>query len=168
MKTIVITGPESTGKTTLLRSLRSRFEAIFVPEYARIFLNKKSVHTEFHHVLRIAQGQLELYDKACENNPDYIISDTDLLVLHVWSKLKFPDFDFGKFYSWEKRPVDLYLLCEPDIPWESDELREDPEGRYKIFNIYKKILSKEAKNFIILSGEEQERIEKAAKAIEDL
>jgi len=168
MKTIVITGPESSGKTTLLRALRSRLDATLIPEYARIFLNKKKINTQFHHILRMAQGQLELYEKAKEHSPELIIADTDLLVLYIWSKLKFPEFDFNKFHSWEKRPVDLYLLCEPDIPWEADELREDPDGRYKIFDLYKNTLSKAGKDYIVLSGTEQQRIEKAEEAINKL
>jgi nicotinamide riboside kinase len=165
MKSIVITGPESSGKTTLLRNLRRQVDATFIPEFARIFLSGKKVEVQFHHILSIAQGQLELYEKAKMTNLPLIVSDTDLLVLQVWSQIKFPDFEFKNFYRWEKRPIDLYLLCKPDIPWEADPLREDPDSREEIFKVFESELIRSGKPFELIGGEQQDRLEIALRVI---
>ncbi|MEI9909616.1 MAG: AAA family ATPase [Bacteroidota bacterium] len=52
--------------------------------------------------------------------------DTDMYVMKVWC-----EFVFGKCHRFVldeivKRNFDLYLLCNTDLPWVKDELREYP------------------------------------------
>ncbi len=68
--------------------------------------------------------------------------DTDMYVMKVWC-----EFVFGNCHRFildeiVKRKYDLYLLCNVDLPWVKDELREYPdlENRLKLYYIYKDIM----------------------------
>ena len=53
---------------------------------------------------------------------------------------------------------DYYLLCKPDIPWEEDRLRENPNERDDIFDVYETTLKKRNLNYKIVKGSIQERL----------
>ena len=96
--------------------------------------------------------------------------DTNMYVMKVWC-----DFVFGKCHTWiteqiAKRKYDLYLLCNTDLPWVKDELREYPdlETRDKLYHIYKNILSKQSVPWEDINGGYEERLEKAVKAVDTL
>ncbi|MDP5043417.1 MAG: ATP-binding protein, partial [Leeuwenhoekiella sp.] len=61
---IVLFGPESSGKTTLSRALSEYYKTLWVPEYAREYLQKKWVTQkticEPKDILPIARGQIKL------------------------------------------------------------------------------------------------------------
>ena len=96
--------------------------------------------------------------------------DTDMYVMQVWSR-----FVFGKCHSWIlnqvlQRKYDLYLLCNVDLPWIKDELREYPDlaSREKLYNIYKGIMLNQPVPWIDISGDYDERFQKAVAAVEQL
>ena len=47
------------------------------------------------------------------------------------------------------------MLCNPDIAWEEDRLRENPNNRFELFEIYKKEISKLKQGYFIISGEDR-------------
>ena len=61
---VVIFGPESTGKTTLSEQLARHYNSVWVPEYARKYLqdkwNNERKTCEPHDLLPIAIGQMAL------------------------------------------------------------------------------------------------------------
>lgn len=69
-----------------------------------------------------------------------------------------------------KRKYDLYLLCNIDLPWVKDELREYPdlETREKLFHIYKDILINQATPWIEVKGKSEERLKIAIDAVDNL
>jgi NadR type nicotinamide-nucleotide adenylyltransferase len=171
---IVITGPESTGKSTLCESLALHYNTVSVKEYAREFLLKHGTNYTYEDLLSIAKGQLELEEAAIRTAMDagqnMIILDTDMYVMKVWC-----EFVFGNCHPFileqiKKRKYDLYLLCQPDLPWVKDELREYPdlETREKLFHLYKAILENQAVPFVIINGPYEERFKKAVSAIDQL
>jgi NadR type nicotinamide-nucleotide adenylyltransferase len=175
IKKIVIVGPESTGKSTICAQLAERFSTSWVPEYAREYLLKHGTDYKVEDLLTIAKGQLALEEKgiqqlledpAATNNLLFI--DTNMYVMQVWS-----EFVFGKCDSWileqiVARPYDLYLLCNTDLPWVKDELREYPdmESRTRLFHIYKQILSSQQVPWVEIRGSYKQRFEIASKAVE--
>ena len=169
MKKIVITGPESTGKTTLSRKLSKYFEFPLVEEYAVDYLIKTGGKYIYRDLLKIAKGQIEKENRIVnETNSDLIISDTDLLTIKIWSKVK-----FGKISRWimktiRNRHYDHYLLCYPDIPWEYDPFRENPNDREWLFELYEKELKKYRKKYTIIKGNEEIRFNSASEIINDL
>ncbi len=169
---IVLTGAESSGKTTLTNQLACHFECTFVLEYARLFFEqKKTASYGYEDLLKIAQGQIRLENKKIKNNLNskLCILDTDLITIKIWSMVK-----FGKCEDWilkqiEARKYDFYLLCSPEgIAWEADPLRENPQDRNDLFKLYEKELIFYNKKYRILKGNEMERLHAAVCALQDL
>ena len=154
LKKIVIIGPESTGKSTLCDQLAQHYETKWCPEFAREYLLTNGTNYEFDDLLTIARGQLVLEDEYTTTLEKQSLSfleegghiplfiDTDMYVMKVWC-----EFVFGKCHRFVldeivKRNYDLYLLCNTDLPWVKDELREYPDliSRRKLYNMYKDIM----------------------------
>ena len=149
MKKIVITGPESSGKTSLAHRLAVDFGISRVEEYARQYLNENGLEYEEIDLLKIAKGQWMAEKNEAVNEPDYLICDTDLLTIKIWSAEK-----YGQVHPWilERvgKGVDLYLLIRPTLPWEADPQRAHPEDRERLFNIYKKELKELQIPYVII------------------
>jgi len=69
-----------------------------------------------------------------------------------------------------ERKYDLYLLCNVDLPWVKDELREYPdlETRLKLYHFYKDIMVNQSVPWIDISGDYDERLQKAISAVDQL
>ena len=169
IKKIVVIGPESTGKSTLCEQLAAHFNTVWCPEYARAYLNENGREYSFDDLLRIGEGQLILEDALLENveNNIYFI-DTNMYVMKVWSEYVFEKCHQFILDSIVERDYHLYLLCNVDLPWIFDELREYPEeaSRKELYNIYKDILINQKTPWIEISGNYDERLQKAIAAVE--
>jgi len=187
LKKIVVIGPESTGKSTLCEELAAHYHTAWCPEYAREYLTEHGTNYNFDDLLTIARGQIALEEKysmmyegrrakgkgqtsdiSFINNQSLLFIDTDMYVLKVWC-----EFVFGKCHQWiidqiVSRKYDLYLLCNTDLPWVSDELREYPdlESREKLFHIYKDIMINQNTAWVEISGNYDERLKVAIGAVE--
>ncbi|MBO9636133.1 MAG: AAA family ATPase [Chitinophagaceae bacterium] len=176
MKKIVIIGPESTGKSTLCQQLADHFGTDWVPEYAREYLLEHGTDYSYEDLLTIAKGQVALEEKYASGfstrfppgSPLFI--DTDLYVMKVWC-----EFVFGKCHQWildniVTRRYDLYLLCNIDLPWVKDELREYPDllSRQKLYHIYKDIMQNQSAPWVDISGNYEERFQRAQSAVKNL
>ncbi len=176
VKKIVIIGPESTGKSTLCESLANHFQTIWVREYAREYLLKNGTNYTYENLLTIAKGQLKLEEKALltlqnqseTGKPPLLFIDTDMHVMKVWSEFVFGKCDPFILNEIVQRKYDLYLLCNTDLPWIKDELREYPDlaTREKLFNIYKDILINQSVPWKIISGNYEQRLQEAIQIIE--
>lgn len=168
---IVITGPESTGKSTVTLALAKHFNTLFVPEFARNYLNKINRAYTYDDLLVIAKGQIALEEELAQKAQNQIlICDTDLLVIMVWSEHK-----FGKCHPWileqlATRKYSHYFLTNIDFPWSEDPLREhpEPEMRTYFFNLYHALLKQMNLPFTILSGDENTRLTTAINIIETM
>lgn len=169
IKKVVVIGPESTGKSTLCERLAAHFNTVWCPEYARAYLNENGKEYSYDDLLKIAEGQLILEDALLENvqNNIYFI-DTDMHVMKVWSEYVFEKCHQFILNNVVEREYHLYLLCNIDLPWLFDELREYPEEapRKELFNIYKDILINQKIPWEEISGDYEERFQKAIAAIE--
>ena len=59
----------------------------------------------------------------------------------------------------------FYLLMDIDIPWIKDDLRDKPNERKEMFDFFKSSLIESQKSFNIISGNFEERKEKAISII---
>lgn len=136
MKSIAITGPECSGKTTLSRQLAGLPGAALVPEFARHYLAHLGRPYTQDDLLHIAQNQQRLIHTACASGSQLVIADTELSVIKIWSMVKYrschPQIEEGL----SNQRFDLYLLCRPDLPWTYDPLRENPHDRHRLFELY--------------------------------
>ena len=166
MKKIAITGPESTGKSALAQKLAAHFGCAYVPEYARGYLaelNRPYIKAD---VLRIAKGQLQWETEVAEHQQDaYLFCDTDVLVCKIWQECKYGTADTWIKKQFAKHHYDLFLLCDIDLDWEYDEMREHPEERETLFELYVNELTTAGKNFKIISGLGEERLNNAIAAV---
>ena len=129
MKRVVVTGPECTGKTTLVRALAAELGAPWVSEYARQFVDEMAREVEVGDIETIARGQIAAEERAAVTKPPLLLLDTDLLSTVVYSRHY-----FGHCPPWVEeqlaaRPADLYLLADDDPAWLEDRFQraaEDP------------------------------------------
>jgi NadR type nicotinamide-nucleotide adenylyltransferase len=171
---VVIIGPESTGKTSLCEQLALHYNTIWCPEFAREYLMTHPVDYNYEDLLTIAKGQIDLEDKFISKLTTQSLSllfvDTDMYVMKVWSEFVFEKCHRFILEQIVKRKYDLYLLCNVDLPWIPDELREYPsvETRKKLFNIYKDAMVNQSVPWIEINGNYEERIRKAIAAVDRL
>ncbi|MEP6627267.1 MAG: ATP-binding protein [Ginsengibacter sp.] len=223
IKKIVVIGPESTGKSTLCKNLAAHYNSLWVPEYAREYLEKNGTQYNYENLLDIAKGQIALEDRiagggyqvsgmgyqrsgisaqrsAISNHVEGgrcqvpgggdqladgiseptsnlkphpsslkpLFIDTDMYVMKVWC-----EFVFNKCHNWilnriAERPYDLYLLCDIDLPWVEDALREYPDKstREKLYHYYKDLMVNQSRPWCNISGNYEERFKKAVDFIE--
>ena len=172
MKKIVIIGPESTGKSTLSAQLAEHYQTAWCPEFAREYLQAKGGNKyDFADLLNIAHGQLELEDMmlAQARNGLYFI-DTDMYVMKVWCEVAFDQCHTWILRQIANRSYDFYLLCNTDLPWTPDALREypDPSFRKKLYHIYKDILVNARTPWAEISGTDTQRLQTAVRIIDTL
>jgi len=164
---IAITGPESTGKSSLAEQLAGYFKTEFVPEYARQYINNLHRPYVYEDILEIAKGQLKNENRICENAGKMVFCDTDLIVTKIWSEHAFKKCDPWIIQNIETHPYDLYLLMNIDLPWEYDPQREHPDMRDYFFNLYRSELSFRKLPFKIISGTGETRLTNAIKIVKE-
>jgi NadR type nicotinamide-nucleotide adenylyltransferase len=171
LKKIVIIGPESTGKSTLCEELAKHYKTNWVPEFAREYLITNDKEYTYNNLLTIAKGQIasedEISSTLIAKSSQLLFIDTDMYVMKVWC-----EFVFGKCHQWiidqiVERRYDLYFLCNTDLPWTKDELREYPdlETREKLFRIYKDIMINQNTPWFEITGIQENRTQHAIDAV---
>ena len=188
---VAVIGPESTGKSTLCEMLALHYNTQWCPEFAREYLLTHGMDYTYDDLLYIAKGQLAMEDEYVQSivgssesgvntskrdselrtrNSELLFIDTEMYVMKVWC-----EFVFGKCHRWVleqvvKRKYDLYLLCNTDLQWVKDELREYPDlvTRDKLYHIYKDIMINQSTPWVDISGDHNERTQKAIKAVDQL
>ena len=163
---IVITGPESTGKSTVAEQLAAHYNTKWVPEYAREYIKGLNRPYTYEDLLEIAKGQIQLEDQESANSSDLLICDTDLIVIKIWSAHVFGKVDPWILQQIEEREYDYYLLMNIDLPWEPDPQREHPHLRDFFMDWYRNELAEYGKAFSEISGSEENRMKAAIKVID--
>ena len=189
IKKVVAIGPESTGKSTLCKQLSEHFNTSWCPEYARAYLNENGVKYDYTDLIKITQGQLAIEDYCVEeinsqlptvsdeslpknskstSHRSLLFIDTNMYVMKVWYEYTFSKCEYAVLDEISKRKYDLYLLCNIDLPWAADEIREYPyeNPRLELFNIYKDILVNQSIPWVEISGNYEQRLKKAIDAVE--
>lgn len=165
MRKIAITGPESTGKTTLASTLADSYCCVWIPEYAREYLELNGPGYQTEDLLNILEGQLLRMQFAEQANCPYLFYDTEVLVLKVWYEFKYGHVHPEIERAWKEQKMDLYFLCNIDSPWVSDPLREHPDHRKELMDMYINHLNRSGRNYKIISGNPEERISQAKASI---
>ena len=168
IKKIVILGPESTGKSTLCAALAKHYQTEWCPEYARQYLTENGTDYTYDNLLTIAKGQLRGEDEFVEKANKLLIIDTDMYVMKVWSEYVFNNCHPFILEQINERKYDAYLLCDIDLPWTADEMREYPteEPRKELFTLYKELLMNQNTPWEIVRGTGDARTQNAIAFIE--
>lgn len=163
---IAVTGPESTGKTTLALQLAQLYQGTYIPEIAREYVEKLPRHYTYEDVETIARMQLGQYQQTQSGQGSLFFFDTWLIITKVWF-----NWVFHKTPPWledqiRQCPIDLFLVCMPDLPWEADPVRENGgENRLKLLDLYRGELQHYGFNYVEIGGMGDRRLQAAIQAL---
>jgi len=166
IKRIALIGAESTGKTTLCRSLAMCYNTLWVPEYAREFVAGSSKETSLDDIVTIAHKQLEHENELVALANKLLFVDTEFILAKVWCE----DI-YGNVPTWIEEQIsthqyDLYLLTNNDLPWVPDPVRFNPQRRDYFYQLYLKELTNRQLPFEIISGRYEMRLYNATQALQ--
>ncbi len=162
---IVVTGPESTGKSTTTQFLAQNFSLPAVSEMARSYLenlDRDYVEDDLH---KMAKLQLETHKEIEQSSPSWVVCDTDLLTFVIWWEVKYGACPAVWVDAWRKHLPKHYLLMNIDLPWEADPLREHPHLREELFERYLEKLENSKVSYTLISGSLDERFQQAQLAV---
>ena len=155
---IVITGAESTGKSELTKQLAVHFNVPLVPEYAREYVESLKRKYTFNDVEKIALKQVEMLNQYKNCGYRYVFIDTWLIITKVWLEVV-----FHKVPEWmedeiRRNRIDLFLVCNTDLPWKPDPVRENGgEMRMKLQQKYIDTIKSYNYQYEIVSGINEKR-----------
>ena len=167
---IAVVGGESTGKSTLCAQLAEQFATVWVPEYARTYLEQLNRAYEYDDLRLMSLGQIESEKKLWPLAHKYLFCDTDMHVFKVWSEHKYGKVDEVILNLLEQVDYDAYLITSPDFPWQPDPLREHEEEKWRVhfFDKYCEAIRQKAKPYCIVRGTESERLKQAITFLDEL
>ncbi|HSV89172.1 MAG TPA: ATP-binding protein [Bacteroidales bacterium] len=168
MLKFAITGPESTGKSSLAEELARHYKTVFVPEYARKYINSLSKPYTENDLLRIARGQIQAESNLEKQANGILFSDTEMLIMKIWSNHRYGRCHPFILDALHKQNHNLYLLCNIDLPWEYDPQREHPDLREFFFNWYKDELDRLGFKYVIINGFGHARLQNAIMAVDGM
>jgi NadR type nicotinamide-nucleotide adenylyltransferase len=158
---IAIVGPESTGKSKLSEELAKHFNTIWVPEYSREYLRKIGLNYSLQDIININKGQLKLENDLTFKANTILFCDTTPLVNKIWCEYKYQQCPLEIEESFKNTFYNYHFLCDIDLPWEEDPLREHPNKRKELFDSFEQTLIKYQKPYSIIKGMGYKRIESA-------
>ena len=127
---IAFIGPECTGKTTICAKLAQYFQTQWVPEYMRIYLQKKWNKTrqvcQWEDLLPIASGQMFLENQKVQQANKFLFCDTNLLEITMYSYIYYAKCPTEIEISALTHSYDIIFLTNIDVPWQADDLRDKP------------------------------------------
>jgi len=172
MKRVVVTGSECTGKTTLAGELARHFGTVCVAEYAREYLDRKVATTglplDERDVEPIARGQIVAEDRGAATAKRLLVLDTDLVSTTVYARHY-----YGACPAWidqaaRDRRGDLYLLCDIDVPWVADSVRDRPHHREHIHALFVEALDTLGAPYVLIRGSWAARLTTAVAAVSEV
>ncbi|MFM8564894.1 MAG: AAA family ATPase [Bacteroidota bacterium] len=163
---VVLTGPESAGKTQLAAQLARAFRTLWTPEIAREYLTEHGPEYAPDDVVKMAHLQAERAEELAASGAEFVIEDTDVLTQRIWFREKY-GYPHPELEAMHLRG-DLYLLCAPDLAWTADPLREHPKesDRQRHFEQYHTELERNKKTFNVVSGQGSARKTNALRTLE--
>lgn len=169
IKRVVLTGPESVGKSVLSEQLAKHFNTNSVEEYGREYCEQVSntdlTPLDFAH---IAAGQLLREDEAARHSNKILFCDTDLIVTQIWAEVFIENAPQWIYEINHQRTYDLFILLQPDIPWVNDGTRNYEDIRHWQFERLQQELESRNLPYVIISGDFEKRFEAAVQKIEEL
>ncbi|MDF1548021.1 MAG: ATP-binding protein [Bacteroidales bacterium] len=169
MKKIVITGPESTGKSDLTNFLSNHYQCSGIAESSRGYISNLKRPYTYNDLLHIANKQIDDLEKISNKSEGLVFFDTGLIVTKIWFLEVYGQFPDWLEYGIIKHKPQLYLLCYYDLPWVFDPLRENgsDERRAYLFNRYQEEIIKLGCEYKIITGFNQERFKLAIQFIDN-
>lgn len=164
VKKICLFGPESVGKTVLSQRLAALYNTDFVHEVARDILTSNDAIDE-QVILEIGQKQTELVKKKMLMANRILFCDTDVITTQIYAR-HYLGFIPNQLFELELEVnYDLYFLLDIDAEWVYDPLRDLKDKRAEMLEIFKFELEKRKINYIKISGNWEQRMNKIVQEI---
>lgn len=186
---VVVLGAESTGTTTLSNELAAHYGTVAVPEFGRLIAEDRLAKgtplgvNDWDDTLfwEIAHGQDAMEERFAREANRVLICDTDSLATAVWYKRYHKDANIMQQWFMEhgiKQAAkhDLYILTSMGgIPWEDDGTRDGEAERSWMETDFLQTMillqhqrDQKAVPFIVVTGDREERLERAIFEIDKL
>jgi nicotinamide riboside kinase len=165
---VVVTGSECTGKTTLAQRLGAHFDVAVVPEFVRSFADTVGGRLHFSDHGPIARGQMGLADEYGARASGLLVHDTDLISTLIYCRHYFDRCPEWIEAAAMDRKAALYLLCEIDVPWVPDRMRDRGARREEMHGLFVEQLISAGAPWHLMRGSEQVRFDSACQLISSL
>ena len=165
---ILVTGAESSGKSTASKWLKQEYNLTRRPEYAREYLNQLNRSYTPEDILKIASVQRQ-QDLTIQSSTTQSIHDTGAEILLFWYKyatgVSHPDLED---YLTEQH-YDLCFLMAPNLPWTADPLREHPnkEDRLSFTRAYQNLLENQGTPIVLIDRLGENRLTQMKEFLEN-
>jgi HTH-type transcriptional regulator, transcriptional repressor of NAD biosynthesis genes len=155
IKLVCFYGPESTGKTAMVKQTAQLYKTVYVPEVARDMIT--SNHFTREDIIRIGQAQKERVLEMIQVANKILFCDTDLITTQIYSRHYLQEVP-AILYELEKQvEYDHYFLFNIDVPWIPDGLRDLGDRREELFDIFRKELEKREIQYTLVKGNWKQR-----------
>jgi HTH-type transcriptional regulator, transcriptional repressor of NAD biosynthesis genes len=170
VRRVRLLGAESTGKTTLARTLAGAYDTLWNPEYGRPYTEigrergAPWTSAEFTHIARI---QCWYEDFLAGYARRVLFCDTDALTTAVFHEVYLGGPAHG-FEDLVARPYDLTIVCGLDVPWAHDGIREFEDRRRWMHDRYLEHARASGRPWLLVAGSPEERLAAAREAVDTL
>ena len=170
VKRICLLGAESTGKTTLARSLALAYGVAWNPEYGRPYTElgrdpaSSWTSDEF---TRIARIQCWYEDVLAASTRRLLFCDTDAFTTALFHEVYLGE-PTRAFDDLVHRPYDLFVVCGLDVPWRHDGIREFEEQRHWMHECYVERATSSDAPWLVVEGAHEKRLAQARAAVDAL
>lgn len=177
IKKVCLIGTESCGKSTLTSNLAKYFNTSFVSEAGREVCDEAGGidNMQPYHYFKILLEHKKMEEENLKQANRVLFIDTDSLITLYYYTLGFSDNLDEAIVSTAKsisklNKYDLYIFLEPDVKWVQDGTRTygDTEIREQNNKLLKKIFNDNNINYISISGDYEERYEKAKQLVKSI
>ena len=164
-KKICIIGTESTGKTILAKKLADYFGGYYVGEMGRE-LTTSTYDCTYENLINIAHEHAKLIKISDDFKKKILIVDTDITITKSYSKFLFNKELLG-YQKWvdDINKFDLYIYLDNDVPYVQDGTRLSETDRNKLDEYHKAEFEAANIKYELISGNWNERFDKAIKLI---
>lgn len=164
---IGVVGAESTGKSELCEQLAAHFKTLWVPEYAREYFHHSSIYQyTLHDLEKILAQQVTWETEYATKANKLLFCDTTAITLKIWAELEFSSCPQTIEDAVREVPYDFYLICNNDVDWQADPLRQNKFSRDLIYQMNLAEVIKTKTPYEIIKGTKELRRSRAIEAIE--
>lgn len=164
---LVITGPESTGKTALAAQLAQSLNCAWIPELSRDYIANLGRPYQYADVEKIARMQIARFTGEQLPDSPFAIFDTGLIITKVWFDVVYQKCPRWLIDAINQQPKVIHLVCNTDLPWVADPVRENGgEMREKLLQTYQQELKSFGFPYAMISGSDGLRLQNALNIME--
>jgi nicotinamide riboside kinase len=170
-RVLVVTGAESTGKSTLATALATALGAPLAPEAVRAYATLLRRPVAATDVPAIARAQRAAEDaaiaQAVRSGAPWVVLDTDLRSTAIYAEHYYGSSSWPPWLSaalGARRPWG-YVLCAPDFPWAADPVRDSPAAREALAPVFAAQVRKSGVRVIEAAGEPAARVQAVLAAV---